>query len=127
MINDQYVKHPLSGKKAKYRQGHFDGVVNVVKRLLDICHPDYLLMGQKDYQQQYIINDMIQGYGLTVKLVTCPIVREDDGLAFSSRNVRLTPMYRRASSCLYESLNWIKDHINEFEVPYLLEHGGANH
>lgn len=95
-----------------FRPGHFDGVAQVVKRLLDIVQPDSLYMGQKDYQQLSIIRYMIRQLNLPVRLVMCPIIREKDGLAMSSRNVRLDPGIRQRASILYQTLaqakSWLK-------------------
>ncbi|MDH3244325.1 MAG: pantoate--beta-alanine ligase [Saprospiraceae bacterium] len=85
-----------------YRPGHFEGVIKVVYRLLEITQPDVLIMGQKDFQQVAIIRYMIQELHLPVELIANPIVREADGLALSSRNVRIDPSQRpRANSIFY--------------------------
>ncbi len=93
------------------RPGHFEGVVQVVKRLIDIVEPDKLYMGQKDFQQFTIIQYVIKGLELDVQLRVCPIIREDDGLAMSSRNVRLTEKHREISPIIYKTLLWAKDNI----------------
>ena len=90
------------------RPGHFDGVITVVKRLLDIVQPDYLIMGQKDYQQQAIIGAMIHQLQIPTKLVTHPTLRDQDGLALSSRNVRIDPKLRPAAHILYQALQKAK-------------------
>lgn len=82
------------------RPGHFEGVVQVVKRLLEIVQPNRLYMGQKDYQQFAIIQEMLRLIKSKVQIVGCPIVRESDGLAMSSRNVRLTPDHRKRAVLL---------------------------
>lgn len=87
-----------------HRPGHFAGVVQVVHRLLEIVQPDRLYMGQKDYQQFVIVRHMIRQLGLPVRIVMCPIVREADGLALSSRNLRLAPEARAAAPRIYEVL-----------------------
>jgi pantoate--beta-alanine ligase len=86
------------------RPGHFEGVVKVVKRFLDIVHPDYLIMGQKDYQQQAIINSMIRQLKIPALLVTHPTLRDADGLALSSRNTRIDPTLRPKAGTLYHAL-----------------------
>jgi pantoate--beta-alanine ligase len=86
------------------RPGHFEGVVQVVKRLLEIVQPNRLYMGQKDYQQFAIIQEMIHLWGSDIQIVRCPIVRETDGLAMSSRNVRLTPDHRERAVILSKIL-----------------------
>ncbi len=92
-----------------HRPGHFDGVIQVVKRLLDIVQPDMLFLGKKDFQQCLIIEKMIMHYNLPVKVVRCPIVREKDGLAMSSRNRRLSPSARAVAPELYSVLQKIKE------------------
>jgi pantoate--beta-alanine ligase len=86
------------------RPGHFEGVVKVVKRLLDIVRPDYLIMGQKDYQQQAIINSMIRQLGIPTLLITHPTRRDADGLALSSRNTRIDPTLRPKAGTLHRAL-----------------------
>jgi pantoate--beta-alanine ligase len=87
-----------------HRKGHFQGVVQVVHRLLDIVRPDHLYMGQKDFQQFAICKRMIEQTGLPVQIVRCPIVREPDGLAMSSRNVRLSAAGRAVAPRFYGAL-----------------------
>ena len=86
------------------RPGHFEGVVQVVKRLLEIVQPSRLYMGQKDYQQFAIIQEMIRLWGSDIQIVRCPIVREADGLAMSSRNVRLLADHRKRAIILSQIL-----------------------
>jgi pantoate--beta-alanine ligase len=76
--------------EGEHRPGHFAGVAQVVKRLLDIVKPNKLFMGQKDYQQFCICRSMIEQLNMPTEIVMCPIIREENGLAMSSRNVRLT-------------------------------------
>ena len=99
--------------EGEFRPGHFKGVVQVVKRLLDIVKPDYLYMGQKDFQQFTIINMMLDKLKMDTKLVVVPIYRENDGLAMSSRNVRLSKEFREKSVILYKSLLFAKDHYGK--------------
>ena len=87
-----------------FRPGHFAGVVQVVSRLLDITLADFLFMGQKDYQQFAIIQAMIKLQKRSVKLIMGATVREKDGLAMSSRNVRLTPANREKAPVIYRLL-----------------------
>ena len=100
----------MEGEK---RPGHFDGVVQVVKRLIECTSCDRIYMGQKDFQQFSIINKMIDQLKLPVKLVVCPIFREVDGLAMSSRNVRLTAQNRKKASIIYRVLNQAEQWLNE--------------
>lgn len=94
-----------------FRPGHFKGMATVVKRLLDIVHPHRLYMGQKDFQQLTIVRDMIRQLGLPVQLVMCPTTREPDGLAMSSRNLRLSPEMRLAAPAIYRALSEAKEQI----------------
>jgi pantoate--beta-alanine ligase len=94
-----------------FRPGHFKGMMTVVKRLLEIVQPDNLYMGQKDFQQLTIVANMIWELGLDVQLVMCHTVREHDGLAMSSRNVRLSPEQRRLAPLIYKTLQEARSHI----------------
>jgi len=96
-----------------FRPGHFDGMAQVVKRLLDIVQPDHLYMGQKDFQQLTIVRDMIRQLELPVKLVMCPIIREADGLAMSSRNRRLTKENRENAVILSKTLQMASDSMDK--------------
>lgn len=109
----------VTGMEGQFRPGHFEGVVQVVKRLLDIVQPTHLYMGQKDYQQAAIIGWMIDTLGLPASLVVCPTRREADGLAMSSRNVRLTAANRERATLLYETLSSVKTRISEEPVKVL--------
>jgi pantoate--beta-alanine ligase len=95
--------------EGKYRPGHFQGVCQVMRRLLDLVRPDQLFMGQKDYQQCMVIGRLLEIMGTPVVLHRCPIVREPDGLAMSSRNMRLTPAERVNAIAIYRALQSIKD------------------
>lgn len=106
----------VSGMEGQFRPGHFEGVVQVVKRLLDIVQPARLYMGQKDYQQSAIIGWMIQALELPVELVVCPIMREADGLAMSSRNVRLEEDIRQRATLLFQTLTAVKEKLHEASV-----------
>lgn len=101
------------------RPGHFKGMAQVVRRLLDIVTPDRLYMGQKDFQQYTIVHYMIQKHGLPVQLVRCPIVREPGGLAMSSRNVRLSAAVRTRAALIFEVLNEVKDRSGDMDVKSL--------
>lgn len=90
--------------EGEFRPGHFEGVAQVVKRLLDIVEPDFLMMGQKDFQQFSIIQHMIDKLSLKTQLVVCPIKREKSGLAMSSRNARLTPDEKKEASVIFRTL-----------------------
>ncbi len=90
--------------EGQFRPGHFRGVAVVVKKLFEIIEPDNAYFGEKDYQQLAIIKRMVQMLDLPVRIVPCPIVREADGLAMSSRNMRLTPEAREAAPAIYKSM-----------------------
>ncbi len=92
------------GMEGLHRPGHFAGVVRVVHRLLDIVRPHKLFMGQKDLQQFTIIRRMIDQLGMAVQLVVCPIARENNGLAMSSRNRRLSAEGRAGAGLIYQAL-----------------------
>jgi len=105
--------------EGKFRPGHFDGVCQVVHRLLDIVKPDALYMGQKDFQQFTIIQQMITDLAMDVKLVVCDIVREKSGLAQSSRNERLTKKQRSEAQIINKTLNWLKRNKNKYSISEL--------
>ncbi len=95
-----------------FRPGHFDGMAQVVHRLLDIVKPNKLFMGQKDFQQLTIVRSMLKQLNHKTALVVCPIIREKDGLAMSSRNRRLTPAYREKAVLLSQILSKVKSNIH---------------
>lgn len=117
--------------EGKFRPGHFNGVAQVVSRLFEIVQPDKAFFGQKDFQQLAIINEMVRKLNLPVDVIACPIIRENDGLAMSSRNMLLSPEQRlnavHISSTLFEAANktnefsvenlcsWVVDRINQNE------------
>jgi pantoate--beta-alanine ligase len=92
------------GMCAAGRPGHFRGVATVVEKLLDIVEPDRAYFGQKDAQQLAVVKKMVKDLNLSVAIVGCPIVRDPDGLAMSSRNVYLRPDERQAAPVVYKSL-----------------------
>lgn len=103
-----YLETVLEGK---YRPGHFQGVCQVVHRLLNIVQPHNFYLGQKDYQQCMVIKKMIALEGLQVQVVIGNTVREADGLAMSSRNMRLTLAERKRAVKIFETLSFIKKEI----------------
>ena len=99
--------------EGRYRPGHFQGVCQVMSRLLTKIQPDQLFMGQKDYQQCMVVSRLLQLMQLPVKLITFPTVRESDGLAMSSRNLRLPAGDRQKAPTIYKSLQLIKQQCGE--------------
>ena len=94
------------------RPGHFDGVGTVVKRLFEIVRPDNAYFGEKDFQQLQIIKKMVAITKLPVNIITCPIEREANGLAMSSRNTRLSPAEVDASALIYKTLQSVQRQFN---------------
>lgn len=103
-----FVETILDGK---YRPGHFQGVCQVVHRLLDIVKPDVLFLGQKDYQQCMVIKKMISLTGLSTSITICPTLRETDGLAMSSRNMRLSTEERKKAVLISQTLQFVQQSI----------------
>ncbi len=96
-----------------FRPGHFEGMAQVVHRLLEIVNPDCLYMGQKDFQQAAIVAKMLELMKSKTELVSCAIQREDDGLAMSSRNVRLSPEDRSKATLIHKVLVEAMDMVGE--------------
>ena len=107
------LEHLLEGK---FRPGHYQGVTQVVYKLFNILKPDTAYFGQKDYQQFMVITKMVELLNLPVKLVMCPILREEDGLAMSSRNIHLTAADRLHSLVLSKTLNWVKENFDSNNI-----------
>lgn len=104
-----YNLNPLDSMlEGASRPGHFKGVANVVKRLLDIVEPDILFLGQKDFQQVAVIRKLVKLTGLKTKVETGDIVREANGLAMSSRNIRLDSAHREAAGKIHHALQHIE-------------------
>lgn len=111
-VNVNGLTDALCGKK---RPGHFKGVCTVVTKLFNITQPDRAYFGQKDAQQLAVIQRMVQDLNIPIEIIGCPIVRENDGLAKSSRNSYLSEQERLAAICLYRSIEQAKQMIKAGE------------
>ena len=109
------LEHQMEGK---FRPGHFDGVGTIVKTLFKIVAPNKAYFGQKDFQQLQIIKKMVRKNRLNVKIKGCPIFRENDGLAMSSRNTRLSKEQRAAAPFIYKVLKKVR---NKFGPENIIE------
>lgn len=115
-----YLENIMEGK---YRPGHFQGVCQVVKQLLEIVNPTHLFLGQKDYQQCMVIKRLLSLVNLNTELIICPTVREENGLAMSSRNLRLTGQQRSEASEIYKTLLSIQQKIKPGRLDRLKQEG----
>ncbi len=106
------LTQPLCGAT---RPGHFNGVTTVVAKLFNMVSPDYAYFGQKDYQQAAVIQRMVTDLNMPLTIVVCPTVREDDGLAMSSRNAYLSSEERQAALVLSRSLSVAQEQLNQGE------------
>jgi pantoate--beta-alanine ligase len=105
-----YLETLLEGK---FRPGHFQGVCQVMFRLLSMVQPHQLFMGQKDYQQCMVVTRLLTLMKSPIQLITCPTLREPDGLAMSSRNLRLSPEDRQKATTIYHCLTLIKQQLSQ--------------
>jgi pantoate--beta-alanine ligase len=110
--------------EGRYRPGHFQGVCQVMSRLLELVKPDHLLMGQKDFQQCLVVKRLISLLDIHLKFHTVPTAREDDGLARSSRNRRLTPEQRKNAVAISRALFDIRRKLVSGNVEPVLEAAG---
>jgi pantoate--beta-alanine ligase len=106
--------------EGQYRPGHFQGVCQVMARLLQMVQPQQLFMGQKDYQQCMVVKWLIEYQQLNTLLVPCPTIRESDGLAMSSRNMRLPAANRKKAIAIYKALTHIRQHLQPGPLQHLL-------
>lgn len=105
--------------EGRYRPGHFNGVAIVVKKLFDIVMPDRAYFGEKDFQQLAIIKALVRKEKMKVEIVSCPTVREFDGLAMSSRNVRLNTQQRENAPLIYQTLCKAKKMYQKHSVEFV--------
>jgi pantoate--beta-alanine ligase len=128
-VQENNFSHKLCGV---HRAGHFDGVLTVVMKLFNLVSPHHAYFGEKDYQQLKLIEGMVNAFFMSVQIVPCPIVREADGLAMSSRNTKLSPAQRALAPLIHKRLSEetsIEDirarlMVDGFEVEYVEEHQG---
>ena len=104
-FNFDGLEHQMEGK---FRSGHFDGVGTIVKAFFEIIKPDVAYFGEKDFQQLQIIKKLVKKYDIPVKIKGSPIFREEDGIAMSSRNARLSLEHRKAAPFIYKILKKAK-------------------
>lgn len=112
-----YLETVLEGK---YRPGHFQGVCQVVDRLLDIVNPDNLYLGRKDYQQCMVIKKLVEIAGFGTHIEICDTIREKDGLAMSSRNARLNPEERIQALAIFRTLTRLRQGLHPGNLASLL-------
>ena len=107
--------------EGKHRPGHFNGMAVVVKKLFDICIPHKAYFGEKDFQQLVIVRDLVKMENISVKVIGCPIIREDDGLALSSRNMHLSAHERNIAPEIYQTLIWMKQQAGKESMDQVLQ------
>ena len=112
------LNHVMEGA---HRPGHFDGVVQVVKRLFEIVHPDRAYFGEKDFQQLAVIRFMTKAFMLPIEIVACETVREPSGLAMSSRNLRLSSSDLKEAARISAALFFARDHWKAYQPEKLKE------
>lgn len=106
--------------EGEFRKGHYQGVTQIVKKLFDAVEPDVAFFGQKDFQQILMIRQMVAHFGLSLEIISCPIIREDDGLAMSSRNIHLSVTDRKNALVLSRALQSVKDHFEDYSIEDLV-------
>ena len=112
------LEHQMEGK---FRAGHFDGVGTIVKRLFEIVKPNNAYFGEKDFQQLQIVKKLVSKYKIPVNVIGCPIFREPNGLAMSSRNERLTQKERAEAAIIYQTLQTAKSKFGTESVAEIFE------
>ncbi len=107
--------------EGKFREGHFDGVGTIVKRFFEIVKPHNAYFGEKDFQQLQIIRKLVKKHKLGVNVIGCEIYREPSGLAMSSRNERLLPIYKNEAPFIYKTLQATKDKFTTISANKITE------
>lgn len=106
--------------EGEFRKGHYQGVMQIVKKLFDAVTPDVAFFGQKDFQQVLMIKNMVKFFNLPIEIVSCPIIREDDGLAMSSRNIHLSASDRVNALVLNKALHFVVENYQVLPLADLL-------
>lgn len=131
-VKEMYPNYPISENweidlgsaefvlEGAYRKGHYQGVTQIVKKLFDAVEPDVAFFGQKDFQQVLMIKNMVAALSLPVQIITCPIIREEDGLAMSSRNIHLNTEDRKNALVLSKALFYIESNYKQLPLDALL-------
>jgi pantoate--beta-alanine ligase len=114
----EYLDKVMEGK---HRPGHFDGVVHVVHNLFQIVEPTKAYFGQKDFQQLAVIRKMNAHYRFPIEIVACETLREESGLAMSSRNMRLSEQEKKDALLLWETLQFIKEFRGKYPPNELIK------
>jgi pantoate--beta-alanine ligase len=114
-----YLENILEGK---YRSGHFQGVCQVINRFLEIINPDFIYLGQKDFQQCMVVKKLLQIRNSSTELIICPTIREKSGLAMSSRNARLDSISINSATAIFQAMVFAKENLSRINFPKLKEH-----
>jgi pantoate--beta-alanine ligase len=120
-VSEQYDFDGLENQmEGRFRPGHFDGVGTIVKRLFEIVKPDNAYFGEKDFQQLQVVKKLVSKYNIPVNVIGCPIHREANGLAMSSRNERLSADERNEAGFIYETLKKARQTFHDHAVDQIL-------
>ena len=120
VVSKNYIFGALENEmEGKHRNGHFDGVGTVLSKLFDIVKPDRAYFGQKDFQQLQIVKKLVTIENLPIEVIGCPIVREENGLAMSSRNKRLTPEQFEEATIIYKILTEVREKFTSHSIEKL--------